>query len=57
MAGIGFGVVFAIGGSTVLGVMLDRKLATKPIFSLVFLFAGLAIGAWYAYKSLMEMIK
>lgn len=57
VTGIAFSVVILLGAGTAGGVFLDRKLGTKPLFSLVMLFLCLAGGAWYAYRSLMEMLK
>ena len=57
VAAISFNVVLLIAGGAVAGVFLDRKFGTKPAFSLALLFLGLAAAAWYAYKSLTEMIK
>ncbi len=57
VGGIAFTVAILMGVGAAGGVALDRRLGTKPVFSLVLLFCGLAAGAWYAYKALMEMLK
>ena len=57
VGGIAFSVAILMGAGAAGGVALDRRLGTKPVFSLVLLFLGLAAGAWYAYKALMEMLK
>jgi F0F1-type ATP synthase assembly protein I len=57
VGGISFTVAILIGAGAAGGVVLDRKFGTKPIFSLILLFVGLVTGGYYAYKSLMEMLK
>ncbi|MHC4712495.1 MAG: AtpZ/AtpI family protein [Planctomycetota bacterium] len=57
VAGVSFTVALLAGAGAVGGVALDRRLGTKPAFSLILLFLGLAAGAWYAYKALTEMLK
>ena len=57
VAGISFSVVIMMGACTVFGVFVDKRFDTKPIFSIILLLLGLAMGAWYAYRMLMEMLK
>lgn len=57
VAGVSFSVAILAGAGAVGGVVLDRRLGTKPLFSLLLLFLGLAAGAWYAYRALKEMLK
>ena len=57
LAGVSFTVALLAGAGAAGGMMLDRRLGTKPVFSLGLLLLGLAAGAWYAYKALMEMLK
>lgn len=57
VAGVSFTVAVLVGIGAVGGVALDRRLGTKPLFSLLLLFVGLAAGVWYAYRALKEMLK
>ena len=54
------GVGFFIGGSivlgTLLGLWLDGKLNTKPIFMIGGLFLGLAVAAYGVYQMLRPLI-
>ncbi len=57
VAGVSLSVVVLAGGGAAGGVAIDRRLGTAPLFSLLLLLAGLAVGAWYAYKVFVEMVK
>lgn len=57
VAGIAFTVVILMGAGAAGGVALDRRIGTKPLFSIMLLLVGLFAGGWYAYKALMEMLK
>jgi hypothetical protein len=57
VGGVSFTVAILIGAGAAGGVALDRKLGTKPVFSLLLLVAGLVAGGWYAYRALTEMLK
>ena len=57
VAGVSFMVAILVGAGAAGGVAVDRRLGTKPLFSLALLFFGLAAGAWYAYRALGEMLK
>ena len=54
------GVGFYIGGSIVLGVAvglwLDSKLNTRPIFVIVGLFAGLFLAGYGVYRMLLPLL-
>ncbi len=54
------GIGFFIGGSIVLGVFvglwLDSRLNTRPILTIVGLFAGLAIAGFGVYRMLLPLL-
>jgi len=56
LVGIGWYFVVAIVGGTVGGLLLDGWLDTKPLFTMLGLFAGLAMAFVGAYRLLMEVI-
>jgi F0F1-type ATP synthase assembly protein I len=47
--------VFAVLIGTAIGLYLDRKLGTKIIFTLIFIFVGAASGLWSAYQQIMKI--
>lgn len=57
VAGIAFTVVILMGAGAAAGVAIDRRLGTKPAFSVFLLLLGLVAGGWYAYRAFMEMLK
>lgn len=52
---IGLTMVFAVLIGTAIGLYLDRKLGTKIIFTLIFIFVGAASGLWSAYQQIMKI--
>ncbi len=53
---IGWYFALCIVGGIVGGLLLDNVLDTKPLFTLVGLFAGLFLAFWGGYKLMMQVI-
>jgi hypothetical protein len=56
IVGIGWYFVLVIVGGTIGGVLLDGWLGSKPAFTLIGLFVGLALAFWGGYLMLLEAI-
>ena len=56
LLGIGWYFAVSIVGGVVGGLLLDGWLDTKPVFTLLGLFAGLALAFYGGYKLLMQVI-
>jgi F0F1-type ATP synthase assembly protein I len=56
LMGLGWYFVLVIVGGVGGGVLLDSWLNTKPVFTLIGLFAGLFLAFWGGYFLLMEAI-
>ena len=56
LMGLGWYLALSIVGGIGGGLLLDSWLDTKPIFTLVGLFAGLLLAFWGGYFLLMEAI-
>jgi len=56
LLGIGWYVAVAVIGGIVGGLLLDSWLSTRPLFTLVGLFLGLAVAFYGAYRALMQVI-
>jgi F0F1-type ATP synthase assembly protein I len=52
-AGIGFEFAAAVGGLTVAGYWLDRKLGTAPLWTLIGLFVGLLGGTYNLIREVL----
>lgn len=48
-------IVFAIAICTLIGLYLDRLFGKSMIFTLVFLFIGIAAGLWTTYQILIKI--
>lgn len=57
LTGLGFYVAFCIGGGVFGGVQLDGALDTAPLFALLGLFAGLALGLGGGLVLLLDILK
>lgn len=57
LIGVGFSLTFWIVGGALLGQWLDGKFDTDPVWTLVLLILGLAIGLYDAIRRLMEVVK
>lgn len=57
MSQIGINIVVCILGCGFVGFFIDRKLDTKPVFSLIMLLIGLMSAALSTYKTLISFIK
>lgn len=53
---IGWYFALCIVGGIVGGLLLDNLVGTKPLFTLLGLFLGLALAFWGGYKLLMQVI-
>jgi len=53
---IGWYFALCIVGGIAGGLLLDNLADTKPVFSLLGLFLGLALAFWGGYKLLMQVI-
>jgi hypothetical protein len=56
LMGLGWYFVLVIVGGVGGGVLLDSWLNTRPVFTLIGLFAGLFLAFWGGYFLLMEAI-
>lgn len=56
LLGIGWYFAVCIVGGVVGGLLVDGWLDTKPVFTLMGLFLGLALAFWGGYKLLMQVI-
>lgn len=56
LMGLGWYFALVLVGGIVGGLLLDNWLDTKPVFTLVGLFAGLLLAFWGGYFLLMEAI-
>lgn len=52
---IGFQIALPIAGGTLAGSFLDKKLGSAPIFTLVFLLAGIVLAFWSVFKKIKEI--
>lgn len=52
---LGITMVIFIGIFFAAGFFLDKWLGTKPIFSLLLMFAGIVSGGYTVYKQIMEV--
>jgi F0F1-type ATP synthase assembly protein I len=50
VSGIGFSIALCIGGGVWLGLFLDNRLGTSPIFLLVGIVVGLALAGYTLYR-------
>ncbi len=50
VSGIGFSIALFIGGGVVLGLYLDDRLGTTPLFLIVGLLVGLALAGYTMYR-------
>jgi hypothetical protein len=57
LTGLGFYIAACIGGGVFGGVQLDKALETGPLFALLGLFAGLALGLGGGMLLLLEILK
>ncbi|MDA0815828.1 MAG: AtpZ/AtpI family protein [Chloroflexi bacterium] len=55
LLGIGFVLGIWIAGGALLGFYLDGRFDSRPLFTLVFLFMGLAIGVYDMYRRLKDV--
>jgi ATP synthase protein I len=56
IVGIGWYLAVSIIGGIIGGVLLDGWLETKPLFTLLGLFLGLAVAFYGAYRALMQVV-
>ncbi len=56
LVGIGWFVALCIGGGAFAGLWLDRRLGMEPLFTLLGLFAGLAVAAVGMYRMLLATL-
>ena len=57
LTGLGFYIAACIGGGVFGGVQLDKWLETGPLFALLGLFAGLALGLGGGLALLLDILK
>ena len=57
LIGVGFYISFCIVGGVLLGLWLDRKLESEPIFVLLGLVLGLVAAFWGVYQMLTPFMK
>lgn len=57
MADIGMLTVLPLVGGSILGSILDNKLSTKPILTLLFLSLGLFLGFYNMYRLLKDLAR
>ncbi len=55
--GVGFYIAICIVGGAVIGILLDKKLDTMPVFSLVFLTLGLIVALYGVWRMLAPGIQ
>ena len=51
---VGLGMAVSILIAFLIGLFLDRKLGTGPLFTIVGIFGGVAGGFWNAYRLIMR---
>ena len=56
LLGIGWYFAVSIVGGVVGGLLLDSWLDTKPLFTMLGLFAGLVLACWGGFKLLMRVM-
>ena len=56
LLGIGWYVAICIGGGAALGLLLDRKLDTTPILTLVGVIVGIVIAGVGMYRMVMAVL-
>ena len=56
LVGVGFSLAFWIGGGAFLGHWLDGRFGTDPVFTLVLLLLGIALGCYDAYRRLKDVV-
>jgi len=54
---VGIALVIATFIGLYIGVLLDRRFATSPLFTLVFLIIGIAAGFWNLWKLAQRTFK
>jgi len=56
LLGIGWYFALSIVGGALLGLVVDGWLETKPVFTMLGLFLGLAVAFWGGYKLLVRVM-
>ena len=56
LMGIGWYFALSIVGGVGAGLLVDSWLETKPLFTMIGLFIGLAVAFWGGYKLLMRVM-
>jgi ATP synthase protein I len=56
LTGVGFFISICILGGALGGLWLDEKLATKPIFMIIGLLAGLGVAGYGVYQMIRPLI-
>ena len=51
---VGLGMAASILIAFLIGLFLDRKLGTEPLFTIVGIFGGVGAGFWNAYRLIMR---
>ncbi|MDD4820032.1 MAG: AtpZ/AtpI family protein [Flavobacteriales bacterium] len=54
-SGIAFQMIVLIGGGAYLGIYLDEKYATKPVWTVIFSLLGVVLSLLSLYKSLVSL--
>ncbi|HXG42816.1 MAG TPA: AtpZ/AtpI family protein [Dehalococcoidia bacterium] len=57
LIGIGWYVALCIGLGAGLGAFLDGRLDTRPLLTMLGLFAGLALAFWGGIRMLLDLIR
>ncbi len=57
LIGVGWFVAICVVGGAVIGILLDKKLDTMPLFSLVFLTLGLVVALYGVWRMLSPGIQ
>jgi ATP synthase protein I len=57
LIGVGFYICACIFGGALVGIWLDNKFNTKPIFILIGLILGLVVAFWGVYQLLIPIIR
>lgn len=57
LVGVGFFIGLSILGGVLLGLWVDDKFNTRPIFMILGLFGGLAVAGYGVYTMLLPLLK
>ena len=56
LAGLGLSIALCVAGGVLLGLYVDDKAHTSPVFALIGLLVGVVFAVWLAYTEIKRMM-